>query len=476
MRTALLLIALLLAAGCAQPSSTTHSASTTTAGLPEGIQSYRDGTLVDAPVLALGKAGFVPIGHDGAEPNLGITSSGALFVSSGSAVVASHDAGATWKVVYDDPLGNSDPMLWVDTLTDRVYDVPMTVTLACSRIYTSDDDGATWVANPMPECGRGAYDHQKFATGVPGPGANPLAGAQWPTVAYMCYNGIATTNCGVSYDGGATWVWDRNTVVNVVPAQEGGGPSTGCGSGQNGHPTSAPDGTVVFGRTGPSCPQPYLVSTRDSGLTWSFTPGPASPNPTSLDPEVAFTPDGTMYFLFQDAAFHQVLARSHDLGATWDGVFQVNPPGVDATSFSALATGSDGRLAIAFLGTSASGSPTNVPANATWGLYIVTTEDADAVSPTFTSYRATPADDPVQVGGIWQGGGGDPSRNLLDFIDGSVAPDGTFYVAFADGCTDKCAHNADAKPEDSRASLTSVGFLRGWSLYAPGEGRPALLH
>jgi hypothetical protein len=208
-----------------------------------------------------------------------------------------------------------------------------------------------------------------------------------------------------------------------------------------------------------------------------MVPGPRSPNPTSLDPEVAFSPDGTLYLLFQDKDFNEVLARSHDMGKTWDGQWVVSPPGVKSTSFSALATGSNGRVAMGFLGTrDGKGTPSSVNATARWSLYIVTSDDADTAAPTFTSHQATPDDKPVQIGPIWQGGGGDPSRNLLDFIDGAVAPDGTFYVAYAEGCTQKCeAKGMDAKDTDSRSSETAVGFLKGWSLYKPGEGPAKLL-
>src|SRR5688572_19335865 len=75
-----------------------------------------------------------PVGF-GAEPNIGITSTGAAFVTGFEQTYRSRDHGRTWEIVFDqyaqddmapgdpfDPiLGSSDPMLWVDTDTDRVY-------------------------------------------------------------------------------------------------------------------------------------------------------------------------------------------------------------------------------------------------------------------------------------------------------------------------------------------------------------------
>jgi hypothetical protein len=470
------LLALGLLAGCfgdgEDPSAPAADPET---GLPANVQVFRAGLNLAASPEPLGLAEHVLLNHSGAEPNIGITSDGSIFVTSGSVVMRSQDEGRTWASVQEHMFLNSDPMLWVDTDTDRVYHAPMFPILLCSTLYWSDDFGATWATNPSAVCGRGAYDHQKVATARPGPDAPATAGTLWPTVVYSCYNGVAVTNCAVSYDGGLTWPIDRPTQVNVVPT-ESPGLATGCGSGQNGHPTGAPDGTVVFARNAPGCPRPFLTVSRDSGLTWSVVLGPDTANPQALDPEVAFTPDGTLYMLYQDEQFNELLARSADMGQTWDGPWVVSPPGVTSTSFQALGTGSDGRIAMGFLGTrDGEGSPSDVNDTARWHLYFVTSGDANATEPTFTSYQATPDADPVQIGCVFQGGGSNPCRNLLDFIDGAVAPDGTFFVAYTEGCVSDDCLKPDATGEDSRARTTSVGVLRGWSLYRPGETRPPLL-
>lgn len=62
--------------------------------------------------------------------------------------------------------------------------------------------------------------------------------------------------------------------------------------------------------------------------------------------------------------------------------------------------------------------------------------DADAEGPTFLSHQVTPAEDPVQVGCVWLGGGTGGRmgcRNLLDFIDMTHNPDGRWYIAITDG-------------------------------------------
>lgn len=471
---AVLLVAGLLA-GCLQGDRDRSGDAATPLPPDAKVQVFNSGGLLSASPEPLGTPDHVLLNHSGAEPNIGITSDGSIFVSSGSTVMRSQDGGRTWTAVQQHALMNSDPMLWVDVLTDRVYHAPMFPILLCSTLYWSDDFGDTWVDNPSAECGRGAYDHQKVATALPGPEPNPSAGVLWPTVVYACYNGVAVTNCGVSYDGGLTWPIDRSTEVNLVPS-ESPGTLTGCSSGQNGHPTGAPDGTIVFARNGPGCPRPFLTMSRDSGLTWTVVPGPDTAHPQALDPEVAFTPDGTLYMLYQDEHFFELLARSHDLGQTWEGPWNVTPPGVLSTSFQALGTGSDGRVAMAFLGTrDDGGSPSDVNDTARWHLFFVASPDAASADPTFTAYQATPDEDPVQVGCVFQGGGSTPCRNLLDFIDGSVHPDGTFYVAYAEGCTSAECLAPDATGDDSRDRQTAVGVLRGWSLYLPGETRAPTL-
>jgi hypothetical protein len=49
--------------------------------------------------------------------------------------------------------------------------------------------------------------------------------------------------------------------------------------------------------------------------------------------------------------------------------------------------------------------------------------------------------DPVQSGCVWLGGGSNPCRNLLDFMDATVDAQGRVLVGYADGCTLACASN-----------------------------------
>lgn len=419
---------------------------------------------------AIGTTWYGLTGYAGAEPNVGITSSGALFATAGDHVIRSADRGATWESVYAfglegkgapvDPIRNSDPMLWVDTATDRVYADPMFPALACTTLAWSDDEGATWTER-HGTCHPPPMDHQKLGGGKPGPGAPPVAGVLYPNVLYHCYNIVAGTACAVSYDGGLNFLPPQLVLSRLTD---------GCG-GLNGMPIVGPDGTAVVGSS-EGCDGPTLALTRDSGATWSVLHGPEDQGGMTNDPEVEFAPDGTMYVLWAGDDFIPYLARTRDQGETWEGPWRVAPPGVTGSVFAAMVAGDQGRLAMAFLATTHEDAddPSYAPDDARWHLYVVTTEDADAEVPTFTSRQVTPDDDPVQVGCVWMGGfPGTPCRNMLDFIDAAVHPDGTFFVVYTEGCTEGCAGAPDAKPEDSRARDTAIARLDGWMLKSPAE-------
>lgn len=479
----LLAAAGLLAVALSGCLNTSNPVSPAGAGLPlevPGVVVHRAGVALPlGPEEVLGAVPRVVeklLGTRGAEPNLGVTSTGAIFVSSGDLVLRSRDLGDTWEQVYEfgsvhgpnatrateDPIRNSDPMLWVDAATDRVFNFPMWPILACSWGAWSDDDGETWTERPMA-CGLPGVDHQKVATGPFVEGGPLRPTGSYPNVVYYCYNKLLTTNCAVSTDGGLTFPVD-----SVVFEGE-------C-AGLNGHPAAAPNGTA-FVPIGDQCPTENFVGRSfDNGLTWEVlkirTGGLGS---AETDAEVAVTPDGTSYYFFRALADHKVyVMRSRDAFDTNDGPFLVSPPDVVSTRFLAMAAGSDGRLAFAYLGSRDSAArPGEVPDSARWHLFTTFTLDADAPEPTFVTLQVTPPEDPVQIGYTWEAGGGDPGRNLLDFIDGVVGKDGRFYVAFTDGCTADCAGNRSATKHQSRARDTALAVqVEGPSLVDATDATP----
>jgi hypothetical protein len=135
---------------------------------------------------------------------------------------------------------------------------------------------------------------------------------------------------------------------------------------------------------------------------------------------------------------------------------------VRSTVFTGITSGDNGRIAMAFLGTRDTTAEPSLAPNATrWHLYNVLSLDAGADSPAFTAIQATPDADPVQIGCVWLNGGGNPCRNMLDFIDLHRGPDGRAYTVFTDGCTKECANNATATNLQSRSRIITVSVLDG---------------
>ncbi len=415
-----------------------------------------------------------PTGFSGGEPTLAVADSGALFIAAGAQTIRSLDNGVTWEVVHDRywrgadqrPYTADDAVLFHDPVTDRIFVVYVIPGPDCAGIAWSDDDGASW-QEPQVPCIVSGVNFQKAAAGPPGAGANPFTtGVGVESVAYLCYNTVrpaslpvpmwtARTKCSMSYDGGTTWPLEA-TVFDAA--------RDGCAGGA-GAPAIGPDGVVAIA-TAAGCPTVTLAVSTNSGGSWRTIPGPGELAGTGADPRVAFADDGSLHVLWRGNDHNLHLARTTDLGTTWQGPWPVAPAGIGSTWFSTLTPGSDGRLAMAYIGTADHEGPASeAPDAAAWHLFLSYTEDA--ANGTFAHEQVTPADDPVQYGPVCYSGmtGCARGRNLLDFIDSAVTRDGRFIVAFADGCVDGCA-----SVTESGSDQVAVARLDGWAL-RPGPDR-----
>jgi hypothetical protein len=491
--TATALVAALLVAGCAGSKPDAPAAPPAAAPSPPLDLSY-DGTgaPVNATAALAGPLVVVahPVGARGGEPNIGVTPKGNAFVTAGPGVWRSADHGRTWREVFNLTTAfavippndqtpavtrSSDDMLWVDPDTGRVFADFMT-SLACSNMVRSDNEGTTWQMKPLT-CGLPVNDHQKVATSRYGPDTPRPANPVYPNVVYYCYNKLVSTDCGVSLDGGTTFQFDRPAAISGTGGAENQALDP-CG-GINGHPAPGPDGTL-FVPLNLGCPGPVVAVSRDNGLSWTVRTGPTDHGAEEIDPDMTVTPDGTAYMLYRGTDHLQYLVRSKDQFATWDGPWRVSPPGVTSTVFAGITSQEDGRIAMAFLGTRDTTEEPSKAENATrWHLWTVFSYDAAANGPTFRAVQVTPPDAPVQIGCVWLGGGSNPCRNMLDFIDMSSDRDGRPMVVFSDGCSWGCDHNASATDENSHNRQVTVAVLEtGPGLVAAnrleaGEVRPA---
>lgn len=498
MSRALTLLAVLLTAGCLAPDlpltplAATLEANPASYTFPAPVAYDGHGAPVplpaDAERLGLGVESLVP--GSGGEPNLGVTSKGNVFVTSFDQTYRTNDQGRTWSLAQDfrtpgapitrDAFSTADPMLWVDPDTDRVFVNHMHPALGCTYMMWSDDEGASWRERPFA-CTTPVVDHQKVVTAKSGPKAT-LKPVGYPNVIYMCVNkqldllaaGLGTT-CMVSLDGGITYPIEREAWVNDEQ----------CGN-VNGHPAAWPDGTVgvALGNLGKECKRPLTVAvTEDNGLTWTPRQCDKDLAQKEIDADLAVTPDGTAYLLYRDADQRAYLLRSADKFLTCER-FALAPPDHTLNVFAGITSGDDGRIAMAYLGTTDPQEPGATPSNATpgtvWHLYVTTSLDAGSENPTFVTRQVTPDEDPVQVGCVWLGGGGGGPyrcRNLLDFIDMVHDQDGRWLIAITDGCTPRNGCTGTPGEWDDQSRDSQIGLIvqeSGESLFAEKGALPAL--
>ena len=264
------------------------------------------------------------------------------------------------------------------------------------------------------------------------------------------------------------------------------GVTTQCG-GLHGHVHVAPNGTVWLPVNQCGGHQGGAVST-DSGTTWNefIVTGSVSQG-NGADPSIALDSDSTAYFCYvnnEPVALgnppegHVHVKVSHDGGATWINDFDLGAShGIKNAAHTEAVGGSPGRAACGFIGTNVAGDYQAGSFTGKWYAFIATTYDGGL---TWTTINATP-NDPVQnMTGIWQQGGGNQDRNLLDFNEITVDDKGRVLYGYSDGCTSgPCI--AVTAPNDYTAHMRVARQFGGKSLFSqfdsvePAAPKPACL-
>ena len=386
------------------------------------------------------------------EPSLGVNGrTGAMLYQAGTStfkLVVDAAGTPTWTDVTP-PLSllNIDPILATDRVTGRTFAGGLDG--ECSLLSYSDDDGGSWT--PMGNACAGVIDHESIGSGPYSAGGLGLPRLYSRAVYYCAQNGIDA--CATSTDGGLTF----GPPIPVNGA---------CGS-LHGHVKVSADGTAYLpnshcgGKAGGGI-------TTNNGLTWnSYTIPGSSEAAEGFDPSVATTPDNTLYESWEGADHHPYVARSSSHGAAWSAPYDLGASvGVVNATFQSVTAGDNGRVAVAFLGSTTPGNPFAESFAGVWDLYVSYTYDAGA---TWTTTKATT--DPVQRGWMCAGGTGCTSgRNLLDFMDVNVTKDGRVVVGYADGCIGACALPSGTR-EQSTASYATVAYQSsGKGLFAAYDG------
>jgi hypothetical protein len=380
-------------------------------------------------------------------------------------------AKAIWEF-KDPPTGASnkvtlDPILLTDPDTGRIWALQLAGDQALTDI--SDDDGETWTPTSSGGIGSGV-DHQGLGVG-PYPTTAPaslIPHPTYPNAVYYCSQDVATAFCSRSDDGGQSY-------GPIVPIYDS---VTSKCVGLHGHPKVAPDGTVYVPNKGCGLDTPVLgtglvnmVVSEDAGVSWTIRAVPDSTGSllSKGDPSVGIDKDGTAYLAYQNLNNnHLYVAVSHDKGATYAPSVDVGAlAGVNYSVFPAATAGDSGRAAVAFFGSTYTGTNTNyedMSFPGIWYLYIATTYDGGS---TWFVANATP-DNPIQgFGGI--GNSGD-NRNHYDFVDAQIDTQGRVIASNSIGCSAACVNKGGPNTFSKLAGIVrQSGGRRMYAQFDPVE-------
>jgi hypothetical protein len=402
----------------------------------------------------------------------------------------SSPAGILWDqkplVSASTPRAAGDPILFTDHITGRTFCAQLEgLTPAGATIDITDNDGDSFT--PSDGVVPSDVDHETLGGGIyHAPltgGVDPL----YPNAVYYASQSITDARCLRSDTGGL--VFSPATTPMFTDAD--------C-AGLHGHVKVSPaDGTVYVPdfACGGSLPfhnagQQAVVVSEDNGITWnirmipdSTTSGviqePVVPGTAQTrDPSVAIATDGTVYFAYQAANGHSMVAVSHDKGVTWApsvdvGANVINGRPVLNATFVAAVAGDPNRAAVTFMGTETGGNNWDCGNGNTcdygpdftgvWYLYIAATYDGGQ---TWITQNVTPGD-PVQRGGICGGG---TCRNLLDFMDATIDKEGRILVGYDDGCVTASCINGGPNDFTAKAAIArQSGGKRMLSAFDPNE-------
>jgi hypothetical protein len=166
----------------------------------------------------------------------------------------------------------------------------------------------------------------------------------------------------------------------------------------------------------------------------------------NLFPVCKVASDGTVYVTYSDGGDAIYIAHSFDQGRTWAPPARVSDMGPGGVAlFPWIETGDrPGTLAIVWYGASAEDSEDGKGGNtdnANWKVYFAQTLNATSSAPTILQGAAS--DHVIHGSNISLAGfttGTSPNRNLADFFQVAIDPQGMALVAWADDSADFAGH------------------------------------
>jgi hypothetical protein len=420
--------------------------------------SYREGELPlilpGAPIPCVH-----PTGHIAYEPAMEITDE-AIFMKTVipvgidvqiPEVIGSSNMGESWQNASPSIAGQNahaftlDPVLFAEA-DGRLWTADYQG--GCTMVSWSVDGGQRWTTVPA-SCGETLFHETLF--GGPGPGGVGRA-------LYLCavhagggQFSVATT-CSSSADG-VVWLPTGAPPFITDPAQpDGNFGVAGYCDGMTGHGAVGPDGTVYLGKG--FCGRPTVAVSHDGGLTWTRSQiaatGMARTRDNRPDHElhVAVDEAGTVYATWVGYNRKPLVAYSTDKGAHWSEPIMVGRADLTEADRPSIAAGAAGGIVVAYIGTQNGPAGPPFPGEATcppagpcsarpeyattnWNGYITITDNLLAADPIFTTATVNDPSEPIRVGECGPGG-------CLGLGNGvavaAIAPDGTAWAAFPDGC------------------------------------------
>jgi hypothetical protein len=401
---------------------------------------------------------YVPCRYDtGAralEPSLGFTRDGRVLfqgweLRSGgpnglpaAPVVRRSDASRErWEDVSPlGPVNSLDPYLEVDDRTGRIFSVNYTGDGQCSSVSSSDDEGASWRHSPIGACA--GFDGQSLATGPPV--SSTTIG--YPDLVYYCTGATPASAqpgtspvCSKSLDGGLVFAPTGGTPWPPVDDQAQDdvfGPWAG-------NPVVASDGVLHISKRHRG--QPEVATSRDEGATWERVQAAANGS-GGQTPRLALDAQNRLVMAYVGADHLPYLVTSVDRAKTWSAPLSLTPPGLREAALPWPAIAADGRVVVAYVGST--NSPAKAPyyaycnsllspceqgdyATTSWHGYMTLVHGAFSGRRQLLTATVNPPERPLFVGGCSADGA---CKAVLDFIDADFGPDGDAYAAFVDDC------------------------------------------
>lgn len=420
-----------------------------------------------------------------AEPSINVAPDGAIYIAGpsgfggvrapiqapdqvadqefgGDLLWRSDDGGATWKYLqsYDGTFGGGDSDI-TSAPNGTIY--ASGLYLACVTVAASTDRGEHWVNNPAGCTNEGGLDDRQW---------NDVDGNQAVVTAFGGLTGLGFTRSVVStgavvngpvipVDGGDDYQWpgvvavDQNTGTSYVVW------NTDHSEDNNDCDHVGDDGDDT------TCDDPMSAQHSDD-IRIAAIPRGATTSPTfvtvaadrddTFDAFVDVDVDkaGNVYVVWNERhpdvqETWTLLSTSSDGGHTWSDPVKVNST-PKTTVFPWVSAGDDGRIAVSYYGTDATGySPEVIAGNPNWYVYSSYSTDGGK---TFTEYQTTT--NYLHQGSVCTSGTGcdTGTRDLLDFFETDYDAQGCLVTAYADNSRDTVG--ADGKRTNDKGTIVSA--------------------